>query len=101
MPREPLHTRCPHCQASLQVDPQSGEVLAHEAPPDDFAAAARRAQEGRKSERKDAFEAALRAEKSREKDLDDLFRKASEKQEQKGDEDDGEAPGHAMDDRWQ
>lgn len=85
----------------MQVDPQSGEVVTFEAPPDDFAAAARRAGEGRKTERKDAFDAALRAEKSREQELDDLFRKASEKQDQKGDDEDGAAPGHAMDDRWQ
>ncbi|MCH2101152.1 MAG: hypothetical protein MK209_04460 [Planctomycetes bacterium] len=84
----------------MQIDPQSGEVLACEPPPDDFAVAARRAQEGRKSERKDAFESALRAEKGREEELDDLFRKASKKQDEKNDQGDGEAPGHAMDDRW-
>ena len=82
----------------MQIDPLSGEVLAHEPPPEAMEDALRRATEGRASERKDAFEAALRAEKSREKDLDDLFRKASEKQERKGE--DEATPGHDMDDRW-
>lgn len=99
MPQEPLHTVCPHCQCRMEVDRLSGEVLAHQAPPEDFDAAAKRATEDRQEARRDAFDAALRAEKSREKDLDDLFRQASEKQEKKSDEDD-DAPGHAMDDRW-
>lgn len=76
----------------------SGEVLAHDPPPEDLEEAGRRATEGAQRARQDAFDAALRAERSRETELDDLFRKASEKQADK--QDDEERPDNPLDDRW-
>lgn len=98
MPRSPLRTECPHCKCKMQINPLNGEVLSHEAPPEDFAAAERKATRDAEQQRKDAFDAALNAEKSRAKDLDDLFRKAAESQEKKGEDD---PPSHALDDKWQ
>jgi len=81
----------------MQLDPESGEVLAHEAAPADLGQALRRAEAERKSEREDAFDAALRAEKGRNRELDDIFNDASQKVDERDDE---SGPDNPLDERW-
>lgn len=84
-----LKIECPECHAVLTVDPQSGEVLAHEKPekkPASLEEMLARQKEGEKV-RKEKFAAALDQEKHK-KDL--LAKKFSEAL--SNFEDDGERP---------
>ncbi len=97
MSKTPIRSECPCCRARLEIDPVSGDVVAHQPPPQDLESALKAASRGGGQSSKDAFSDALEAEKERSKDLDDLFRKAADKQKKTDSEKPSDNP---MDERW-
>ena len=78
-----ITVKCPTCRETLEVDPQTGEVVRHRAetkakPGEDFFGARLREIEGEKARREATVEQAREREKGKRGEIEKLFRKVKE-----------------------